>query len=172
MPGGSGIAQQMDGAVIWTENLGCLDRETACPSGHESIKKKSRSLRKVADQIITTAIAAEAMRSAVSRPSLFQGSVAFLRAAAAFLTACMVLDIIEGAYIRSQLLVRKDVAEFCDQRSRSAISVRRDHMILTYHVIMIIGLSRTGMSVFGFLLCVHQLEIRQIVRAIVLEILL
>lgn len=50
-------------------------------------QKKSRSLRRVADQIITTAIAAEAMRSAVSRPSLFQGSVAFLRAAAAFLTA-------------------------------------------------------------------------------------
>ena len=82
----------MDGAVIRTENPGCLGQETECPSGHESVKKASFPWR-VADQINTTAIAAEAMRSAVSRPSLFQGSVAFLRAAAAFLTACEVLDI-------------------------------------------------------------------------------
>jgi hypothetical protein len=92
LPGESGIVQQTDGAVIRIENLGCLDQETPCPSGHESVKKSIFLLR-VVDQIITTAIAAEAMRSAASRPSLFQGSVAFLRAVAAFLTVCVVLDI-------------------------------------------------------------------------------
>ena len=52
-----------------------------------------------AGHIITTAMAAEAMRSAVSRPSLFQGSAAFLSAVAAFLMACTLMDISSGAYI-------------------------------------------------------------------------
>lgn len=47
--------------------------------------------------IITTEMAAEAIRSAVTRPSLLQGSAAFLRAAAAFVTACFV-DISLCAY--------------------------------------------------------------------------
>src|SRR6266702_576507 len=48
--------------------------------------------------IITTEMAAEATRSAITRPSLLQGSAAFLRAAAAFLTVCFVLDIGLCAY--------------------------------------------------------------------------
>jgi hypothetical protein len=60
--------------------------------------QSSMSFRKDHLSIITTEMAAEATRSAVTRPSLLQGSAAFLRATAAFLTTCFVLDISLCAY--------------------------------------------------------------------------
>ena len=55
---------------------------------------------------ITTEMAAVAIRSAVSRSSLFQGSAALLRAAAEFFTAWAVVDISSCAY--NYLLVAID----------------------------------------------------------------
>lgn len=60
--------------------------------------------------IITTEMAAETMRCVISRPSLFQGSAAFLSAVAAFFTACTVLDIKLGAYILSLMMKTQWIA--------------------------------------------------------------